>query len=132
MAVAAFLPWVTVEGLPLSLDLLGTDITAVQKTVSGVDTPAWPVLLGVGGLVLLLALTNVARKVQLLLGLLVTAGGAGLLYYLANVIDIETADSSRLERLLADAAVGSSVGAGPVVLLGGGIAILLGALAKAR
>lgn len=130
MAAAAFLPWVTVEGVPLSLDLLGTDVSAVQKTVSGVDTPAWPVLVGVAGLVVALAVFNLARKLLLLLGVLVTVAAAGLLYYLANVIDIETADSNRLERLLADAAVASSVGAGPVVLLAGGVAVLLGALLR--
>jgi hypothetical protein len=123
---AAFLPWVTVEGVPLDLDLLQVGITGVGQTVSGTDTVAWPGVVGVGGLVAVLAVLNLARKLMLLLGLLITLAGAGLVYYVMNVVDIE-ASGNVLKETLAGALVSSTAEPGPFVLLAGGVAILVGA-----
>lgn len=126
---ATALRWVTVQGLPLDLGLLQVDITAAQRSVDGWDTAAWPVLLGVAGVVALLGLLGRLRGLVTILGLAVTGAGGALLYYLHNVIDIETSGRSDLERRVADAAVSSSVGPGPYLLLGAGLLILFGALA---
>lgn len=126
---AAFLPWVTVEGAPIDLDLLRTDISAAGRTVSGTETPAWPVVVGVGGVIAVLALLNLARKLILLLGLVVTLAGAGLVYYVMNVVDIETSDNS-IKETLAGALISSSAEPGPFLLLASGIAILIGALLR--
>jgi hypothetical protein len=124
---AAFLPWVTVEGAPIDLDLLRVGITGAGKTVAGTDTAAWPGVVGVGGLVALLALFNLARKLLLLLGVLVTLAGAGLLYYVLNVVDIETSGNA-VKEALAGALVSSTAGPGPFLLLAGGVAIVVGAV----
>jgi hypothetical protein len=124
------LPWVTVKGaLPATLDLglLGADVTPLSKTVSGTETKAWPVVAGVGAVVAVLALLGLARKLLVLLGLLTTVAGAGLLYYVMNVVDIETKGDT-LKNALANTVLDSSAGAGPVLLLLGGLAILVGAL----
>ena len=123
------LPWVTVEGAlsaPLKLDLLGTDASPLSRTVSGTDTKAWPVVAGVGAVVAALALFGLARKVIVLLGLLTTLAGAALLYYVMNVVDIETKDNPL--NAVANLALDSSAGAGPMLLLAGGLCILIGAL----
>ncbi|MGH9283310.1 MAG: Trp biosynthesis-associated membrane protein [Acidimicrobiales bacterium] len=124
---AAFLPWVTVNGAPIDLDLLKVDLSAAGRTVAGTDTAAWPGVVGVGGLVALLALLNLARKLLLLLGLLVTVAGAGLLYYVLNVVEIETSGNA-VKEALAGALVSSTAGAGPFLLLASGVAILVGAV----
>lgn len=123
------LPWVTVEGVPVNLDLglLGADISPVSKTVSGTETKAWPVIAAVGVAVAILALFGLARKVLLILGLLTTVAGGGLLYYVLNVVDIETKGDT-LKNTLANAALDSSAGAGPMLLLAGGLCILIGAI----
>jgi hypothetical protein len=123
------LPWVTVEGLPVNLDLglLGADVTPGSKTVSGTETKAWPVIAAVGAAVAILALFGLARKVLLILGLLTTVAGGGLLYYVLNVVDIETKGDT-LKNTLANAALDSSAGAGPMLLLAGGLCILIGAI----
>jgi hypothetical protein len=124
------LPWVTVKGaLPavLHLDLLGADASPLSKTVSGTDTKAWPIVAGVGAVVAALALLGLARKLLLLLGLLTTLAGGGLLYYVLNVVDIETRGDT-IKHTLATAALGSSAGAGPILLLAGGLCILIGTL----
>ena len=126
VAGAAFLPWVTVEGAPIDLGLLRAGVTGAGKTVAGTDTAAWPAVVGVGGLVAVLALFNLARKLLLLLGVLVTVAGAGLVYYVMNVVDIE-AGGNALKEALAGALVTSTAGPGPFVLLAGGVAILVGA-----
>ncbi len=44
------LPWVTVKGaLPSTLDLglLGAEVSPLGKTVSGTETKAWPIIVGV-------------------------------------------------------------------------------------
>lgn len=124
---AAFLPWVTVKGAPIDLDLLRVGISGVGRTVSGTDTAAWPGVVGVGGVVAVLALLNLARKLILLLGLLITVAGAGLIYYVMNVVDIETSGNV-IKETLAGALVSSTAEVGPFLLLASGVAILLGAL----
>jgi hypothetical protein len=124
------LPWVTVKGaLPSKLDLglLGAEVSPLGKTVSGTDTKAWPVVAAVGAVVALLAVLGLARKVILLLGLLTTVAGGALLYYVMNVVDIETKGDT-LKNALATMALDSSAGAGPMLLLAGGLAIAIGAL----
>jgi hypothetical protein len=130
--LAAFMPWVTLKGLTVTLDLglVGAEASAVNRTVSGTDTPLWPVLVGLGVVVAALALLGVARRLVLGLGLLVTVAGALLLVYMANVIDIETRGDGELKRALADALLSSSVGPGTPLLLAGGVAIAAGALAR--
>jgi hypothetical protein len=123
-------PWVTVKGaLPavLHLDLLGADATPLSKTVSGTDTKAWPVVAAIGAVVAALAILGLARKLLLLLGLLTTLAGGGLLYYVINVVDIETKGDT-FKHALATTALHSSAGAGPLLLLAGGVCILIGAL----
>jgi hypothetical protein len=130
VVVSVTLPWVTVKGaLPSRLDLgvLGASVSPLGKTVSGTDTKAWPVVAGVGAVVAALALLGLARKLLLLLGLLTTLAGGALLYYVLNAVDIETRGDT-LKHALATTALSSTVGAGPVLLLAGGLAILVGSL----
>jgi hypothetical protein len=132
VAASVSLPWVTVKGaLPSQLDLgvLGAEVSPLSKTVSGTETKAWPIVAGLGALVAVLALLGLARKVLVLLGLLTTVAGGALLYYVMNVVDIET-KGDPLKNALANAALDSSVGAGPLLLVAGGLAILIGALAS--
>ena len=132
VAGSVALPWVTVKGaLPSQLDLgvLGAEVSPLGKTVSGTETKAWPIVAGLGALVAVLALLGLARKVLVLLGLLTTVAGGALLYYVMNVVDIETKGDA-LKNALANAALDSSVGAGPLLLVAGGLAILIGALAS--
>jgi hypothetical protein len=126
------LPWVTVEGMPTGLDqldlgLLGADVSPLSKTVSGTETKAWPVLVAVAVVVAALALFGLARKLILVLGLLTVVAGGGLLYYVLNVVDIETKGDT-LTNTLANAVLDSSAGAGPMLLLAGGLCILIGAI----
>jgi hypothetical protein len=130
VAASAVLPWVTIEGAPLHLDWIGADASLGSKTVSGTDTPAAGPLLGVGGAVAALALVNFARKLLIAVGTLVTLAGAALMYYVLNVIDIETSGRTVIEQTVAGAALASSAGAGPPLLLAGGIAILVGAILR--
>jgi hypothetical protein len=78
-------------------------------------------------LVLVLTLLGVATRLLAVLGLVVTVAGAALIYYRANVLDIETSGSSP-KRAIADAALTSSTGPGPPLVLASGIAILVGGL----
>ena len=123
------LPWVTVEGLPVNLDLglLGADVTPGSMTVSGTETKAWPVIAAIGVVVAALALFGLARKLLLVFGLLTTLAAGGLLYYVMNVVDIETKGDT-LKNTLANAALDSSAGAGPLLLLAAGLCILIGAV----
>jgi hypothetical protein len=124
------LPWVTIKGaLPSTLDLglLGAEVSPLGKTVAGTETKAWPLVAAVGAVVAVLALLGLARKLILLLGLLTTVAGGALLYYVMNVVDIETKGDT-LKNALANMALESSPGAGPMLLLAGGLAIAIGAL----
>lgn len=128
--LAVLLPWVTVSGPSLELDLglVGAEASAGDRTVAGIDTSLWPVLVGLAVIVAVLALLGVARRVLLALGLLVAAAGALLLVYMANVIEIETRGNNALREAAADALLTSSIGPGTPVLLAGGLAIIAGAL----
>jgi hypothetical protein len=124
------LPWVTVKGaLPtvLNLNVIGADVSPFDKTVSGTDTQIWPVVAGVGAVVAVLALLGLAKKLLVLLGLITTLAGAGLVYYTLNAVDLATKGDT-LKNTLAKTALDSSAGAGPLLLLAGGVAILVGAL----
>jgi hypothetical protein len=130
LALSVLLPWVTVSGLSLNLDLgvVGAEITPASKTVAGVETSVWPVFVGVAAVVAVLTLLNVAHKLLAVVGLAVAVAGGALVYYCANVVDIETSDSGPIARALADALVESSTGPGPPLVVASGIAILAGAL----
>jgi hypothetical protein len=132
--LAALLPWVTVEGPSLDLDLglVGAHASTGERTVAGIDTSLWPVLAGVAVVVAVLTLLGVARRVLLALGLLVAAAGALLLVYMANVIDFETRGDSELKRAAADALLSSSIGPGTPLLIAGGVAIAAGAVLLRR
>lgn len=128
LAVAAVLPWVTISGIELQLGPLGADVAPGARTVHGTDTSLWPVLVGVAAVVAILGLLGVARKLLLALGLVVIAGGGALLYYLSNVVEIESSNSNAIEKLIADAVISSSVGPGAPLIIAGGIALVAGAL----
>jgi hypothetical protein len=130
LALSVLLPWVTVRGLSLNLDLgvVGAEITPGSKTVAGVETSVWPVFVGAAAVVAVLTLLNVAHKLLAVVGLAVAAAGGALVYYCANVVDIETSDSGPIARALADALIESSTGPGPPLIVASGVAILAGAL----
>ena len=128
LALATVLPWVTIRGIELQLGPIGAEVAPGARTVNGADTLLWPFLVGAGVIVAVFALVGFARKLLIVLGLVVIAGGGALLYYLSNVVDIETSNSSAIEKLIADAVISSSVGPGAPVIIASGIAIVAGAL----
>ena len=132
--LSAFLTWVTVSGLTVTLDLAlaAADLGPDDRTVAGTDTALWPALVAVGVVAAVLGLLGAARPVLVGLGLLTTLAGALLLAYMANVIELETRGSSELEQAAADALLESSIGPGTPVLVVGGALILLGGLAQRR
>ncbi len=117
-------------GVPLDLDWLGVGVPSAGREVAGTDTAAWPFVLGIACLVALLALAGRARRVVVGLGLLTLAAAGALLYYLSNVIEIETSGRSQLEQTLAEVAVRSSVQPGPYVLLAGAFLVAVGGLMR--
>jgi hypothetical protein len=129
LALSVLLPWVTVKGPSLGIDLgiVGARVSPGSRTVVGVETSVWPFAVGVAVLVLVLTLLGVATRLLAVLGLVVTVAGAALIYYCANVLDIETSGST-LKRAIADAVLTSSTGPGPPLILASGIAILVGGL----
>lgn len=129
LALSVLLPWVTVRGPALNLDLgiVGARVTSGSKTVAGVETSVWPAAVGIAALVVVVTLLGVATRLMAIIGLLVTLAGAALLYYCANVLDIETSGSA-LKRAISDAILTSSTGPGPPLVLASGIAIFAGAL----
>jgi hypothetical protein len=129
LALSVLLPWVTVKGPVASLDLglVGGEITAGSKTVAGVETSVWPFAVGVALLVVMLTILGVAARLLAVVGLLVTIAGAALLYYCANVLDIESGGSA-VKRAVSEALLTSSTGPGPALILAGGLAILVGGL----
>jgi hypothetical protein len=129
LALSVLLPWVTVKGPGLSIDLgiVGAKVSSGSRTVTGIETSVWPFAVGVAVLVLVLTLLGAATRLLAVLGLVVTVAGAALIYYCANVLDIETSGST-LKRAISDAVLTSSTGPGPPLVLASGIAILVGAL----
>lgn len=132
--LSAFVPWVTVKGLPVTLDLglVGAEVSLGSRTVAGTDTVLWPGLVAVALVVAALGLLGVAWRLVFMIGLIVSVAGGVLLFYVANVIDLETRGSNQLMRAAADALLSSSVGPGTPLMLGGGVAIVIGSLLLAR
>ena len=130
LVLAVLLPWVTVTGLSLNLDLgtVGAEIAPGSSTVSGLETSVWPWFIGVAVVVAVLTLLNVAHRLLAVVGVLVAVAGGALVYYCANVIDIETSDGGPIARAIAHALVDTSTGPGPPLVVASGIAILAGAL----
>jgi hypothetical protein len=129
MVLSALAPWVTIHGLRLDLGVIGAEVSPrTQQTVHGTDTSIWPAILVVAAVVALLAAIGVARRVLIAIGLIVIACGGALLYYVANVIDIETSGKDPITQTLAHLVISSSTGPGPPLLLASGIAIVAGAL----
>ncbi len=128
LALAALVPWVTISGLELQLGPIGAEVAPGARTVNGLDTVLWWYLVGLAAIVAILAFVDIGRRTLLGLGLIVVAGGGALLYYLSNVIDIETKNSNAIERLIADSILTSSVGPGAPLIIASGIAIIAGAL----
>lgn len=129
LALSVLLPWVTIKGPGLNIDLgiVGAKVSSGSRTVAGVETSVWPVAVGLAALVAIVTLLGFATRLLAIVGVLVTLAGAALLYYCANVLDIETSGSS-IKRLISDAVLTSSTGPGPPLILASGIAILAGAL----
>jgi hypothetical protein len=129
LALSVLLPWVTVKGPVASIDLgiVGGEISSGSKTVAGVETSVWPFAVGIALLVVVLTILGVAARLLAVVGLLVTIAGAALLYYCANVLDIETSGSA-VKRAVSDALLTSSTGPGPPLILASGLAILVGGL----
>jgi hypothetical protein len=75
----------------------------------------------------MLTILGVAARRLAVVGLLVTIAGAALLYYCANVLDIESGGSA-VKRAVSEALLTSSTGPGPALILAGGLAILVGGL----
>jgi hypothetical protein len=129
LALSVLLPWVTVKGpgLALNLGVLGARVSSGSRTVAGVETSLWPFAVAIAVLVAVLTLLGVATRLLAVVGLVVTVAGAALLYYCANVLDITTSGSA-IKRAIADAVLTSSTGPGPPLILASGLAILLGGL----
>lgn len=127
MALATVLPWVTIRGLRLDLGTIGAQVSPGAQTVNGTDTSTWPIILGVAAAIAILGVFGLLRRLILLAGLAVVAAGGALLYYVSNVVEIETNGSDPLVKTLAEAALSSSVGPGPAVLVASGILVVAGA-----
>lgn len=127
LAVSALLPWVTVRGLTLDLGIIGAEVSLGSQTVNGTDTTYWPVILGVAAAVAALGVIGHLRRLTFALGVVVIAAGGALLYYVSNVIELETKGEDELVQTLAEAALSSSVGPGPAVMIASGILIVAGA-----
>ncbi len=139
IAAAVALPWIEVSGLPIELDMLPVAGTVLNETVSGLDTAAWPLVVAVGGGVVALAVRRItvpggrlARVGLLALGGLTTVAALGLVYYAANLVDIELSDRSRAERAAAEAVLEAEVQTGVYVLLASGVAVVVGAAVASR
>lgn len=130
--LSAFLTWVTVTGLAVTLDLglVGADLSAGNRTVAGTETSIWPAIVAAGALAAVLALLGAARRLLIGLGLLTTFAGGLLLAYMADVIEVETRGNNELERAAARSLLDSTVGPGTPLLLAGGVLVALGALTR--
>lgn len=132
--LSVFLPWVTVSGTPLdvNLGLLSVDIVPGGRTVAGTGTSIWPVICGVGLLVGVLGLVPRAGRLLVVLGGLIGIAGAGLIYYVENIVRFKTDQHGAIVRLLANATITSTTGPGPPLLAASGLVILIGGVAGAR
>lgn len=128
VAVSVALPWIRIRNAMPGLRVLGVPVGPADRTMTGLDTSIWPVVVGVAAIVGLLALLGRARLLAAGLGGLAVVAGIGLLYYLAHVVELRTRHQTYLERTVAHLAVRASLQPGPVVLLAGGTVALLGAL----
>lgn len=134
-------PWADVNG-PIDLGFLGVTTPAAGQDVSGLDTPAWPVLLGLAGVVVAATLWIKLMKLVLVVGVLLVLGGAGLVYYIQNAVEIESRKESaqqtgtELEKdvraTVGDLAVDVTTKPGPYLVLGSGLLVVLGAGAALR
>lgn len=131
--VSVLLPWVTVSGTPLDIDLglLSVDVVPGGRTVAGTGTSAWPVVLAAGLLVLGLSVVPRAGRLIAALGGLIALAGAGLVYYAEHIIRFKTEQHGAIVALIAKATITSSTGPGPPLLLISGLVILVGGLAAA-
>lgn len=139
IAAAVALPWIEVSGLPIELDVLPVAGTVLNETVSGLDTAAWPLVVAVGGGVVALAVRRItvpggrlARIGLLGLGGLSVVAALGLVYYAANLVDIELSDRSSAERAAAEAVLEAEAQTGVYVLLASGGAVVAGAAVASR
>lgn len=87
-------------------------------------------LVGAGIVSAVLGLLGVARRALALIGLLIAVAGGLLVYYMANVIELETRDDGAPKRAAGRALLDSSLGVGTPLLVAGGLLILVGALAR--
>ncbi len=108
--------------------MIGARTSLAARTVNGTDTSIWPVLLGVGAVVALLAVLNVARRLLLAVGLIVILAGGALLYYVANAAELEAGGRETIRGIVAEALITTSTGPGPPLLIASGVAIVIGAL----
>ena len=128
LALAAVVPWADVAGpaQQFKLDLLNVRANPGGRNVSGLDTPAWPFLLGIAGLLVALAMFNKLRRLILLLGALITVAGVGLVYYVTNAVEIET-KGDQVKSLVGQVAFSTDTKLGPYLLIASGLLILVGA-----
>jgi len=77
-AICAVLPWVTLKGLTFAIDLgvIGASVTPVAQTVSGTETPIWPILVAVAVVVIVVGLLGIARRLLAAIGVLVVVAGS--------------------------------------------------------
>lgn len=133
--LSVFLTWVTISGLTIVLDLglVGPELGPGDHTVSGTETELWPAIVAIGAVAGVLGLLGIARGVLIVLGLVTTLAGVGLVVYMSDVIDHATAGDDVLDELTnqaANALLDSSTGPGTPLLAVGGLLILVGALAR--
>lgn len=130
MAVSVLLPWVTIDGpsVVLDLDLIGARVASGSRTVAGTDASIWPAIVGAALVIAILGGLDIARRLLIAAAMIVAAAGGALLYYVSNVVEIEGSGRGALGDVVAESLISSTAGLGPPLLIGAGIAILAGAL----
>ena len=129
LALAAVLPWVTIKGLGLELGPIGAEVSPGARTVNGTDTSLWPVVLGVGAIVVVLAPPEHRAQGPARRSASSRSPAAARCCTTSRTSSRSSpATSSQIEKLLTSALVSSSVGPGAPLLIAGGIAIVTGAL----
>lgn len=129
VALAAVVPWADVSGpaQQFKLDLLNVRADPGGRDVSGLDTPAWPFLIGIAALLVALVMLNKLRKLVMLFGGLIVLAGAGLVYYVTNAVEIET-KGDEVKSLVGQVAFSSDTRLGPYLLIASGLLIVVGAV----